>query len=80
MVGFSRFTAFESKSNKALLKPLQVDYTGIGLQKWASMSADEYMIMVQDPRFLRDPCTMTQHLVEATYYEKISDTEAIGRH
>ena len=63
-----------------LLKLLQVDYTEIGLQKWANMPADEYMAMVQDPNFLGDPCVMTQHLVGATYYERVSDTEAIGRH
>lgn len=80
MVGFPGSTALELESNKALLKPLQVDYTGIGLQKWAGMPADEYMAMVQHPSFLGDPCTMTQHLVGATYYEKISDTETIGRH
>lgn len=80
MVGFPGPTAPESESNKALIKPLQVDYTGIGLQKWAGMPADDYMAMVQDPNFLGDPCTRTQHLVGATYYERISDTETIGRH
>ncbi len=74
MVGFPGSTAVESEWNKALLKSLQVDYTGIGLQKWPAMPADEYMAMVQNPSFLGDPCTMTQHLVGATYYEKI------GRH
>ena len=68
------------ESKKALLISLQVDYTGIGMQKWAAMPADEYMAMVQNPNFLGDPCTMTQHLVGATYYERISDTEMIGRH
>ena len=79
-VGFPGSTAPESEPNKALLKPLQIDYRGIGLQKWTAMPADEYMAMIQDPNFVGDPCTMTQHLVGATYYEKISDTETIGRH
>ena len=80
MVGFPGSIALESESNKALLKSLQVDYTGIGLQKWAAMPADEYMAMIQNSNFLGDPYTMTQHLVGATYYEKVSDTETIGRH
>ena len=80
MVGFPGHTALELEANKALLKPLQVDDTGIGLQKWDLMPADDYMTMIQHPSFVGDPCTMTQHLVRATFYEKISDTEAVGRH
>ena len=44
------------------------------------MPADDYMATVWNPNFLGDPCTITQHLVGATYYEKISVKETIGRH
>ncbi|KAH8702104.1 conidial pigment biosynthesis scytalone dehydratase Arp1 [Talaromyces proteolyticus] len=59
---------------------LTVDYTQIGLSRWESMDAEEYMAMVTDPGFLGDPTVKTQHLLGATWWEKISETEVIGHH
>ena len=44
------------------------------------MSADDFLRMVSDAGFLGDPLVKTQHLLGATWWEKISDTEVIGHH
>jgi len=38
------------------------------------------MTMVTSDDFLGDPCVKTQHLLGATRWERISDTEVIGHH
>ncbi|KAF3407934.1 putative scytalone dehydratase [Talaromyces pinophilus] len=59
---------------------LTVDYTEVGLSRWDSMTAEEYMAMVTDLGFLGDPTVKTQHLLGGTWWEKVSDTEVIGHH
>jgi scytalone dehydratase len=44
------------------------------------MPLDDYIAMCKNQKFLGDPCTMTQHLVGASYFERISETEVIGHH
>ncbi|KAF9883868.1 hypothetical protein FE257_002711 [Aspergillus nanangensis] len=66
---------------RSIIAPdLTVDYTEIGLSKWSKMPAEEYMQMICSPGFLGDPTIKTQHLVGATWWERVSDTEVIGHH
>lgn len=44
------------------------------------MPAEEYIQMITDPDFLGDPTIKTQHLLGATWWEKVSDTFVIGHH
>lgn len=44
------------------------------------MPAEEYLKMVTDEDFLGDPTIKTQHLLGATWWEKISESEVIGHH
>ncbi|GAB0133255.1 centractin- actin- protein of the dynactin complex [Epichloe bromicola] len=59
---------------------LYVDYTKIGKGKWEAMSADDFLAMVSDDKFLGDPCVKTQHLIGATRWERISNTKVVGHH
>jgi scytalone dehydratase len=66
---------------RSILAPtLLVDYTQIGKGCWPSMSSHDFMTMVTDDDFLGDPCVKTQHLLGATRWEKISETEVVGHH
>lgn len=44
------------------------------------MLADDFVRMISDDGFLGDPLVKTQHLLGATEWERISDTEVIGHH
>ncbi|KAL4892274.1 conidial pigment biosynthesis scytalone dehydratase Arp1 [Aspergillus ambiguus] len=59
---------------------LTVDYTGIGMRKWTDLPAKDYVAMVASDDFLGDPTIKTQHLIGATWWEKVSQTEVIGHH
>ncbi|RDA83077.1 hypothetical protein CP532_2557 [Ophiocordyceps camponoti-leonardi (nom. inval.)] len=59
---------------------LYVDYSEIGKGVWKAMPAKEFMDMVTSDGFLGDPCVKTQHLLGATRWERVSDTEVIGHH
>ncbi|KAF4581218.1 conidial pigment biosynthesis scytalone dehydratase Arp1 [Ophiocordyceps camponoti-floridani] len=59
---------------------LYVDYSQIGKGVWKEMPAEEFMAMVSSDGFLGDPCVKTQHLLGATRWEPVSDTEVIGNH
>lgn len=47
---------------------------------WEAMSAEDFVNMISDDGFLGDPCVKTQHLLGATEWERVSDTEVIGHH
>ncbi|CAG8979509.1 hypothetical protein HYALB_00004961 [Hymenoscyphus albidus] len=66
---------------RSIIAPtLLVDYTDIGKPKWPAMSSEDFMTMITDDGFLGDPCVKTQHLLGATRWVKVSDTEVIGHH
>ncbi|KAJ5660922.1 Scytalone dehydratase [Penicillium longicatenatum] len=44
------------------------------------MSIDDFVAKMSDPKFLGDSCLRTQHLIGATWWERVSETEVIGRH
>ncbi|KAI9730420.1 MAG: centractin- actin- protein of the dynactin complex [Cirrosporium novae-zelandiae] len=75
------FDTKDWKRLRGIIAPtMLVDYTQIGMRKWDSMSADEFMAMVSHEGFLGDPLVKTQHLIGGTWWEKLSDTEVIGHH
>ncbi|KAJ6016801.1 Scytalone dehydratase [Penicillium sp. IBT 35674x] len=47
---------------------------------WPEMSLDDFIAKMSDPKFLGDPFIRTQHLIGATWWERISETEVIGHH
>ena len=47
---------------------------------WEAMPAEAYIHMISDGGFLGDPLVKTQHLLGATWWERLSDTEVIGHH
>ncbi|OJJ01840.1 hypothetical protein ASPVEDRAFT_83363 [Aspergillus versicolor CBS 583.65] len=59
---------------------LTVDYTEIGLRRWDPMAAEDYLEMVTEVGFLGNPTIKTQHLIGATWWEVVSETEVIGHH
>lgn len=63
-------------------KPNQVDYRLVmdDRWKWDAMSAEKFVEMISSNGFLGDPLVKTQHLLGATVWESISDTEVIGHH
>lgn len=48
--------------------------------KWDSMPAESFVKMVSSDGFLGDPLVKTQHLLGATEWERVSETEVIGHH
>lgn len=45
---------------------------------WEAMPAEDHIRMVSDPGFLGDPLVRTQHLLGATQWEQLSETEVNG--
>ena len=45
-----------------------------------AMPAEAYIRVVSDGGFLGDPLVKTQHLLGATWWERVSDTEVVGHH
>ena len=48
--------------------------------KWESMPAESFVKMVSSDGFLGDPLVKTQHLLGATEWEYVSETEVVGHH
>ncbi|PFH57955.1 hypothetical protein XA68_14349 [Ophiocordyceps unilateralis] len=69
-----------SRLRSIIAPSLLVDYTKIGKPRWEAMSADDFISMVSSDDFLGDPCVKTQHLLGATRWERISETQVIGHH
>jgi scytalone dehydratase len=66
---------------KSIIAPtLLVDYTTIGKERWEAMPAEEFLAMVTDENFLGDPTVKTQHLLGASQWKRISETEVVGTH
>ncbi|TVY82589.1 Scytalone dehydratase arp1 [Lachnellula suecica] len=61
---------------------LKVDYRLVMDERWywPEFAAEAFVEMVSSPGFLGDPCIKTQHLLGATWWERVSDTEVIGHH
>ncbi|KAJ5647057.1 Scytalone dehydratase [Penicillium lividum] len=61
---------------------LKIDYREIlGPEgHWPEMSLDDFVAKMSDPKLLGDPALRTQHLIGATWWERISETEVIGHH
>ncbi|MCJ1478061.1 hypothetical protein MMC13_006736 [Lambiella insularis] len=68
-----RFEWADSYDNK-------VDYSIVGHSKIEDMPAEEFVSMMSSPKFLGDPLVRTQHLMGASKYERVSDSEIIGHH
>ncbi len=47
---------------------------------WEAMPAEEFVNMISSDGFLGDPLIKTQHLLGATEWERISETEVVGHH
>ena len=47
---------------------------------WEAMPAEEYVAMASDAHVLGDPLLKTQHLIGASRWEKMSDSEVVGWH
>lgn len=58
----------------------QVDYAKVNNAKFVDLPAEKYIEMMSDPLFLGDPLIVSQHLIGATKWEKISDKEIISHH
>ncbi|OAA38477.1 Scytalone dehydratase [Beauveria brongniartii RCEF 3172] len=69
-----------SRLRRIIAPTLYVDYSKIGKGIWETMPADDFIAMVSDADFLGDPCVKTQHLLGASRWERISETEIIGHH
>jgi len=66
--------------SKCVAPTLRIDYRSFLGKLWEAMPAEEYLKMASDPNVLGDPLLMTQHFIGGTYYEKVSEDEAIGYH
>ncbi|GAM38414.1 hypothetical protein TCE0_033r09114 [Talaromyces pinophilus] len=59
---------------------LQVDYIMIGVAAIPAMPSSEFISMMSAPNLLGHPLVRTQHLIGATKYEYVSDTETMATH
>ncbi|KAJ5809228.1 Scytalone dehydratase [Penicillium pulvis] len=61
---------------------LKVDYREVlgPDDYWPEMSLDDFVAKMSDPKLLGNPSIRTQHLIGATWWERISETEVIGHH
>src|SRR5690348_4693420 len=57
-----------------------MDYSIVGHVVIENMPAEEVVSMMSAPEFLGDPLVRTQHLMGASKYERVSDTEIVGHH
>ncbi|KAM3519023.1 hypothetical protein NHJ13051_007778 [Beauveria bassiana] len=69
-----------SRLRSIIAPTLYVDYSKIGKAVWETMPADDFIAMVSDGDFLGDPCVKTQHLLGASRWERVSETEIVGHH
>ncbi|EON61277.1 scytalone dehydratase [Coniosporium apollinis CBS 100218] len=63
-----------------LAPKLLVDYAKVNNAKFVDLPAEKYIEMMSDPLFLGDPLIVSQHLIGATKWEKISDEEVVSHH
>jgi hypothetical protein len=82
LVGVSPTVSFSSSMHETLTLPahIQIDYTHVSNRKWEKIDAEDFINMMSDPGFLGDPLLKTQHLLGATEWVKVADTEIIGHH
>ncbi|MCJ1399070.1 hypothetical protein MMC11_002272 [Xylographa trunciseda] len=59
---------------------MKVDYSIVGHSRIEDMPMSDFVDMVSSPKFLGDPLVRTQHLMGASKYERVSETEVIGHH
>ncbi|KAI1267874.1 Scytalone dehydratase [Xylariaceae sp. FL1019] len=65
---------------KCLAPTLRVDYRSFLDKLWEEMPAEELVEFASSPNFLGNPLLKTQHFIGLSRWEKVSDTEMIGRH
>ena len=58
----------------------QIDYSIVGHSRIEDMPAKEFLGMMSAPQFLGDPLIRTQHMMGASKYERLSETEVVGHH
>ncbi|RFU35772.1 hypothetical protein B7463_g567, partial [Scytalidium lignicola] len=69
-----------SRFRNILAPTVKMDYSIVGHVVIENMPAEEVVAMMSAPEFLGDPLVRTQHLMGASKYERISDTEILGYH
>ncbi|KGQ04253.1 putative scytalone dehydratase [Beauveria bassiana D1-5] len=79
-ISFQEYLDDWSRLRSIIAPTLYVDYSKIGKAVWETMPADDFIAMVSDGDFLGDPCVKTQHLLGASRWERISETEIVGHH
>ncbi|MCJ1400475.1 Dehydratase AgnL8 [Xylographa trunciseda] len=65
---------------KCIAPTLRVDYRSFLDKLWEAMSADEFVAMTANPKFLGNPLLKTQHFIGGNRWEKVSDDEIVGYH
>ncbi|KXH66591.1 scytalone dehydratase [Colletotrichum salicis] len=64
---------------KCIAPTLRIDYPFLN-KIWEVMPAEDYVAMMSSKPMLGSPLLKTQHLVGASRWERISDTEVVGHH
>ncbi|KAK1720440.1 Scytalone dehydratase [Colletotrichum acutatum] len=64
---------------KCIAPTLRIDYPFLN-KIWEAMPAEDYVAMMSSTPMLGSPLLKTQHLVGASRWEKISETEVVGYH
>ncbi|KAL4802407.1 Scytalone dehydratase [Aspergillus unguis] len=68
---------------RLILAPrLKVDYRQVLGESayWPEISAEDFTLMISAPTLLGNPVVRTQHLIGASWWESVSETEAVGHH
>ncbi|MCJ1412856.1 hypothetical protein MMC19_006956 [Ptychographa xylographoides] len=69
-----------TRLSKILAPTLLIDYSIVGHSRIEDMPAKEFLGMMSAPQFLGDPLIRTQHMMGASKYERLSETEVVGHH
>ncbi|KAK1488228.1 scytalone dehydratase [Colletotrichum tamarilloi] len=68
-----------NRLRKCIAPTLRIDYPFLN-KIWEAMPAEDYVAMMSSKPMLGNPLLKTQHLVGASRWEKISETEVAGYH
>lgn len=59
----------------------KVHYTSfVNKGNWEAVPAEDFLAVVQDPKFIGNPLLQTQHFVGLSTWDKASNDEIVGRH
>ncbi|KAF5693096.1 scytalone dehydratase [Fusarium globosum] len=69
-----------NRLKETLAPEVMVDYSAVRGKPGETMSAQDFVSMISDAKFLGNPLILTQHFIGASKYEQLAETMATGLH